>query len=113
MKFHLAKKHLTTKQRSARSEKRAAEVLQGRRQPASGALACGALKGDVKSDKFVLEDKTTEHASYQFKLDEWRKLCREAFGQCRRPVFRMQIRGEAIYCLDEMTFQQLLRNELD
>jgi hypothetical protein len=102
--------HLSTKARSKRSERRAANVLGGRVQPASGALPVAYLKGDVVTSRFMVDDKTTEKASFSVPTALWKKLSREAFMARKRPMFRLEFRKEQVtlYVVDEITMMELL-----
>lgn len=103
------RKHLSNKHRSKFSEKRAAQVFRGRLQPASGAINQFNLKADVKSDRFLVDDKTTIHASYSVTTKLWKKLHREAWMNRRRPAMRIEFAdGTVLYVIDEMTLQELI-----
>lgn len=105
----IARKHLTNKQRSKLSEKRAARMLNGRVQPASGAMPHFKCKADVKSDRFLLDDKTTIHQSYSLNVKTWNKLNREAWMNDRRPMMRIELaNGPVLYVIDELTLNELL-----
>lgn len=106
------RRHLSTRGRSKFSERRAAATLQGRVQPASGALPQTHLKGDVITSKFLVDDKTTESASFSVKTALWQKLSREAFMNKRRPMLRLEFRKEdvTLYVIDEVTLYELLQN---
>lgn len=104
-----SRKRFSTKVRSKRSEKLAAKIYGGKVQPASGAINRLDLKGDVKSDTFLVDDKTTDAQSYQLKVETWRKLSSEAYRTARRPSMRVEfIDGPSLYILDELTFRQML-----
>lgn len=109
--------HRSNKQRSKRSEARLASLLGGRVQPASGALPVAALKGDVKTDFFLVDDKVTAKGSYSVKLEFMRKLRREAFGVRRRPCLSISFENQAtFYVINEesmLEFIRLLREEAD
>ena len=99
----------TTKARSKKSEKRAAKILNGKVQPASGAINRFDLKADVKTDRFLVDDKITRRASYSLSVKLWRKLTDEAFKNSRSPMMRVDFEdGPTLYVVDEQTIQQLL-----
>lgn len=103
------KKHLGNKSRSKLSERRAAKVFGGRVQPASGAINVAALKADVKSREFLVDDKTTNTQSYSLNVKTWRKLQKEAFMNRRRPAMRIEFAdGPTLYVFDEQTTMNLL-----
>jgi len=102
-------KHLSTRSRSSRSEKRLAKLLGGKVQPASGALPVGALKGDVVTAEFMFDDKITGAASFAVSVKLWRKTANDAARQGRRPVIRISFtEGPNLYIVDEPTFAKLL-----
>lgn len=74
--------------------------------PASGAIA--GMKGDVKSDKFLVEDKFTDAASYTLTKGLLQKLEQEALQSRRKPMFRVTIQGETFYIVSARTLQYLL-----
>lgn len=105
--------HLTTKARSKFSEARAAKAYGGKVQPASGAINRFDLKADVKSDKFLVDDKTTSAESYRLEVKLWRKLSKEAWMNKRRPSIRIEFdAGLCLYVVDEMTFLNLINGNL-
>jgi hypothetical protein len=105
----LAKKNLSNKARSKRSERQAAKSLGGKLQPASGALNAVHLKGDVKTDIFLVDDKVTAQKSFSLNFETWRKLSKEAWVNDRKPLFRVQTPKETVYILDEVTFFDMIK----
>ncbi len=100
--------NLSNKARSKFSEKRAAETFGGRLQPASGALPSKFMKGDVKSDKFLVDDKVTKHESYSLGVPLWKKLANEAWTNDRRPAMRIAFdSGTTLIVVDELTFREM------
>lgn len=67
---------------------RRAEGHTYRRMKGSGAW--DGAKGDMRSDDFTVESKATEANSYSLKLEELRKIEREATATGRRPAFAVQ-----------------------
>ena len=61
---------------SKSQEKNVAEKINGRVQIASGALD---EKGDVKSEQFLIECKTTGKLSYPLRYSTWNKIREEAY----------------------------------
>jgi hypothetical protein len=107
------RKHLGKKARSRLSERRAQAVFGGRIQPASGALPVAHLKGDILSDKFLVDDKTTGRDSFSMNVRLWRKLAKEAWIIQRRPAFRIEFdAGTVLYVMDELTLHNLLNGNL-
>lgn len=66
-------------------------MLGGRRTPGSGNQ--WHTKGDVISRDFMGEDKTTKHSSFSLKLDDLKKLERNALAAGRTPVFSVNFCG--------------------
>ena len=65
-----------TKRKSTLQEKRVAKEVRGRTTPASGAM--WGCKGDVRSDAFLVECKTTEKDKYSLSILTWNKIRVEA-----------------------------------
>ena len=78
----------TTKYRSTKQERRVAKELGGRIVIASGALDD---KGDVRSDKFLVECKTTSKDFYTFSVDTWNKLNDEAVKLGLIPLLQIDL----------------------
>lgn len=66
----------TVKKRSQKQEKSVAKDFNARVTVASGAL--WGMKADVRSDKFLIECKTTEKDYYSLKATVWEKIEQEA-----------------------------------
>ena len=66
----------TVKKRSQKQEKSVAKDFNAKVTVASGAL--WGAKGDVRSDKFLCECKTTEKDYYSLTSKVWEKICEEA-----------------------------------
>ena len=67
---------------------RRAEARTFKRVQASGAW--GGAKGDMGSEDFLLESKSTVNSSYRLVLDVLRKAEREALATGRRPALAVQ-----------------------
>ena len=79
-----------SQKRSRLQEKRAASRIGGRVQPASGA---GQAKGDVRDvGRIRMECKFTRAKSYSLKLEELKKIEREA-GSGEQPIFEIEFQG--------------------
>jgi hypothetical protein len=104
-------KRRTTRGRSDRQEKRTAKKYSGQRTLNSGAMDD---KGDVKvAGKYRFEDKTTRGRSYVLKLDDLRKLARQARGD-EMPVLKVCFEDnlDQQYCvIPQDWFDQLLRDD--
>ena len=105
MRLHL---NLPVRKRAQYSERRAAQMIKGRLQPNSGAMPQMRHKADVKSEKFLLEDKTTTKGSYSLRVETWRKLSSQAFANNRLPILRIEFAsGPTLYVLDELGFASM------
>lgn len=70
-----------------RFELKLAKKFSGTRIRGSG---CGAQKGDIRSEKYLIEAKETSKDSYTLDIQKLLKLTREAFRAQRIPVFCIQ-----------------------
>ena len=80
----------TTKYYSNMQEREVAEEVRGRVVIASGALDD---KGDVRSDNFLIECKTTEKKEYTFRAGVWLKLRSEAYKLGLTPVVNIDLKS--------------------
>ena len=79
--------------RSRRQEQKTAKETDGRTTPASGSR--WHQKADVRSDKFLIECKTTAKDSYRLTAKTWEKIYKEALRDgIREPVMRIDLRTE-------------------
>lgn len=101
-----------TNARSRASESKAAAQEGGRRVPLSGA---GRQKGDVKLNKFRVEDKFTDAASYSLKLADLLKIERHAIRTppCLMPQMRITIQGKSFRLMREEDYLALGLNKMD
>lgn len=106
----VSRSHLTKRQRSKHSENHLAKEFKGRRQPASGALPIASFKGDVITDHFLFDDKTTGAKSFSVSQNVLQKLARDAFGVKKVPVVRVRFEGSgrSYFVIDELTFKRLV-----
>jgi len=51
-------------------------------------------KGDVRSEKYLIEHKYTSHQSYSLKVEEMDKLYKEAMMVGREPIFCISMGGK-------------------
>jgi hypothetical protein len=96
---------LPTKKASLKQEKRVAKEVGGRATIASGALY--SQKGDVRTDRFLIECKTTEKDFFTFTRKVWDKIRREAIKDgMRYPVlsveFAAQLKQSAIFSFNDL-----------
>ncbi len=85
------KRHGTTKYKSIPQEKRTAKEFGGRTTPMSGA---GNVKGDVLSDEFLIECKTTSKTQFTVRLDVLAKLVKEAANASKTPLMQIDLDDE-------------------
>lgn len=95
---------------SKNQEKRLAKELGGNRVPASGSF--WNMKGDVRTDDFLVEAKITERGSYGVRRDIWEKIRREAILDGRTPVLALEIQGRRLAVLDWEDFLAYTRGDL-
>ena len=109
----LSRSHLSKRQRSKISERELAKNLGGRVQPASGALPVAALKGDVITSRFLLDDKTTLAKSFSVSEELLTKLEHDAFRARRLAALRVRFEktGRSFFVISETTFNRI-HNEL-
>lgn len=86
-------------------ERRLAEAVGGKRQPASGSLPFA--KGDVKSSKFLYDAKLTKHASYKLSLEVLDKLSQEAMLEGRHPALQVRFGSSGAMCSSDWVVMPL------
>ncbi len=91
---------------SRAQEERTAGAYRGSRQPGSG--AGWMRKADVRTDQFLIENKTTTKASYSLKADTLRTLSRQAAAEDRIGVLQVDLGGHSYVVLREDDFQGLI-----
>jgi hypothetical protein len=99
----------TTKYNSTRQENRVAEEVGGKTVIASGSL--WGSKGDVRSDKFLVECKTTGGMTYPLHLTTWKKIEKEAINDgLRVPVMCVDLAdgGKRLAIVNETDFEGIL-----
>lgn len=80
----------TVKRRSQKQEKSVAKKFGGKVTAASGAL--WGMKGDVRSEKFLIECKTTEKKYYTLTAKVWEKIALEALkDHMRTPLMLIDL----------------------
>ena len=86
----------TVKRRSQKQEKRVAKKFNARLTAASGAL--WGMKGDVRSDKYLIECKTTEKDYYTLTAKVWEKIQEEAIqDHMRTPLMVIDLKDTDRY----------------
>lgn len=86
----------TVKEKSQKQEQRTAKQLGGRTQIASGAI--WAMKADVRTDEFLIENKYTDTNFYTLNVATWEKIFKEATNDnLRVPLMQIDIKDR--YCI--------------
>lgn len=87
-----------------------AAALGGRVQPGSGCLPVAGLKGDVSTDRLLIDDKTTLADSFSVKCEWLTKLRAEALRVGKLAAVRVSFerRRFACYVITEELFGELL-----
>lgn len=67
-----------------------ARVIRGRTQPNSGRINGIGGKGDAKSEKFLADAKQTSSNSMSVKMEWIEKLCKDAWGLQKEPLFHLR-----------------------
>jgi len=93
---------------SQKQEKRLASKYDGQVSAASGAF--WSRKGDVRSDRFLIEAKYTAAKSISIRLDVLEKIEREAIKDSRTPVLALSVGGRNYIVLAEDDFDDLVEN---
>jgi hypothetical protein len=90
---------------SKKHEQRIAKAVGGQTTAASGAF--WSRKGDVRSQKFLIEHKWTGKKSKTIQSAELKKITNEAIMDGRTPVFGIHLDGEDYVILLETDFLEL------
>lgn len=86
----------TVKEKSQAQERRTAKQLNGLPQIASGAI--WAMKADVRTDEFLIENKYTDTNFYTLNVATWEKIFKEATNDnLRIPLMQIDIKDK--YCI--------------
>lgn len=80
-------------------EKRLAKALGGTPVPASGAF--WSMKGDVRSEKYLLEHKATAKDSFSITKTVWKKISLEAVLSSRIPLLGIAVSDCRLMVQDE------------
>ena len=80
----------------------------GRVTPRSG--GAWSFPGDVKTDDFLVDSKTTEHKSFSITRDMWKKVYNEALKSQKLPMLSIQLLNDDIemVVLDKNDFITIL-----
>jgi hypothetical protein len=96
---------------SQKHEKRIAKAIGGKTTAASGAF--WSRKGDVRSEKFLIEHKWTGKKSKTIKSEELKKITTEAILDGRTPVFGIHLDGVDYVILLESDFLEITNTDVD
>lgn len=88
--------------RSVRQEKSIATAVGGRRVAGSGSQP--GNKGDVRTERWLIEAKQTVKPSYRLTLDVWRKIEHHAIKAGREPVLIVEMAGRSLAVMDLNAF---------
>lgn len=96
------------KRRSKLQERKAARDFGGSVTVASGNQ--WHSKGDVRTDNWLIECKTTTKDSYSLNVKTWSKINTEAILENRDPIMEIEFseRGVSLVVLDKNDFMRLL-----
>lgn len=75
------------KKKWQKTETQTAKRYGGRKTPRSG--GAWGFKGDVKGEIFLFDDKYTDAKSFSIKSAMWKKICKEALLENRRPALKV------------------------
>lgn len=93
----------TTKKKSQLQEKRIAKQFKGKTVVASGSI--WSNKGDVRSDKFLIECKTTDTKHYSLSAKTWEKIEQEAVrDNLRIPLMSIDVQGNSFIVFKPQDF---------
>jgi Holliday junction resolvase len=96
------------RKKSIKSEKELAKSLKGRRQPASGSLPVKSLKGDVRTVHWLIDDKITAAKSFSLKLEDLRKIRKQAWNMHKRAAISVNFADEVrVFVISELDFTDL------
>lgn len=94
------------KKKSMKQEKRTAKEFGGRTQVASGAIE--GLKGDVRTEDYLIENKFTDAPHYIVDYKIWNKIFKEATKDgIRTPLLQVDVQDESVIIMDIATFDTL------
>ena len=72
-----------------------------------------SFPGDVKSDDFLIDSKTTDKKSFSITANMWEKLEGEALKSRRIPILSILLTNEGteLVCLDKNDFIEVLKKK--
>lgn len=94
------------KKKSKKQENRTAKEFGGLTQIASGAI--DGMKGDVRTNDYLIENKFTDSPNYTVDFKIWNKIFKEAIRDGgRTPLLQVDIRDTSVVIMDLPTFDSL------
>ena len=77
-----------------KKEKKDAKLFDGKRTPRSGGL--WFAKGDVRTDKYLIENKATAKESFSVSVPLWEKIEKEALLSHRLPLLSLEMGSDKL-----------------
>ena len=92
-----------------KKELQTAKLFEGKRTRGSGNQ--WSAKGDVKTDIFLIENKTTDKHSFSITAKLWGKIWEEAIRSQRIPLLSIRLNkdGQNLIVIDERDFLESIR----
>lgn len=69
-------------------------------------------KGDVKTERFLVECKFTDKTQYVLKLDTLNKIAKEALQAGREPLLSLDIYGKQFFVVPREVFLELVKADM-
>ena len=91
--------------RSIAQEKKIAVQLGGRRVVGSGNSSALSAKGDVKTQRWLVEAKTTTKPRFSLTLVLWRKISSEAIRANKHPAMFIEMAGQTVVVISFNAFK--------
>jgi hypothetical protein len=93
-----------------KKENKDCSLLRGRTRPRSGGLWFSP--GDVKTEDFLIDCKTTEHKGFSITEDIWSKIYAEALKCGKLPCLSIQLGdGKEVVVLDKNDFMSFFKDK--
>lgn len=88
-----------------KAERKLAKDIDGKTTPASGA---SIIKGDIITDRFVIQSKYTDKKSFSLKLKDLLQAEADALHEGREPLFMIEFSGRRYWVLSNYMMEDLL-----
>lgn len=89
-----------------KDEKDTAARFKGRRQPGSGNTPFA--KGDVKTEKYLISNKSTDKNQFPLKRSDWAEIEGQALREGREPLMMVTIAGFKVVVMGVNEFEELI-----